>query len=157
MEFGYDPGVASGVVFSDDGEMLFHAQDVHVVEELGLEPTDAVVDKVFSEMSRQAEFTMTMEAPISFETWCHLVGIVVQELPKTVASEILGFEPARRHRKKRVQKKWNKRYGFRPIFGPERSILLDGTLYVGPDTHALLMESSSGEAIEALKKVGIIV
>lgn len=157
MDFGYDPGVASGVVFSADGDMLFQAQDIHVVEELSQEQTDAVADKVFSEMSRQAEFTMTMEAPISFEAYCLLVGIIIEELPKTVASEILGFEPTRRHRKKRVQKKWNKRYGFRTIFGPERSILLDGTLYVGPDTRALLMKSSSEEAIEALKKVGIIV
>lgn len=154
MSFGYDPGVVSGAVFYGD-RMLFHAQDIHVVEELSQEQIDAVAGKFLDLANGQAEFTVTMERPISFEAYCLLVGIIIEEMPKTVASEILGYEPIRRHRKKRVQKKWNKRYGFRTIFGPERSILLDGTLYVGPDTRALLMESSSEEAIEALKKVGI--
>lgn len=153
MNFGYDPGVASGALFSADGKWLCNMRDIPTVETLSSELTDAVVDKVFSEVSRQAEFTMTLEKPISFEAVCAIAGVKVQEVPKDVAASVIGHVQVRRHKKKRINKKWRKRYGFTTLYGPETAIVLDGTLYVGPGTLAELRKLCATNPFEVLNLV----
>ena len=47
---------------------------------------------------------------------------------------IEGYEQTKKHKKKRINKKWLKRYGKRPVYNTTM-YLIDNTLYVSPYTY----------------------
>lgn len=52
-------------------------------------------------------------------------------VPIEQIGEVVGYKQARTHKKKRINKKWRKRYGLAPIYEP-RILLVDNVLYMPP-------------------------
>lgn len=72
-------------------------------------------------------------------------GMQIIVLPKYRVSDFVGYKQRRKHRKKRINKKWLKRYGKKPIYGPEKIYIIDNKLFMGPDTYKALMKTEDGE------------
>lgn len=73
-------------------------------------------------------------------------GLPVRVMSKARCCESLTAVPARPHKKKRIRKKWLKRYGWKIIYGPEKAWIVDDPvegrhLCVGPDTYKTLRET----------------
>lgn len=62
-------------------------------------------------------------------------------------------QPARRHRKKRIMKKWLKRYGHRKI--PDTAVyMFDGRVMMHPDVYKALAEAvGEEEAVKGLQNI----
>ena len=45
---------------------------------------------------------------------------------------ITGYEQRRTHRKKRINKKWAKIYGDKPVYDTQHAYLIDGKVYMSP-------------------------
>lgn len=43
-----------------------------------------------------------------------------------------GYEQRRTHRKKRINKKWAKIYGDKPVYDTQHAYLIDGKVYMSP-------------------------
>ena len=73
-------------------------------------------------------------------------GLPVHVVPKDLCCQPLTAVPARPHKKKRIRKKWLKRYGWKVIYGPEKAWIVDDPrdgdiLCVGPDTYKKLKKA----------------
>ena len=63
---------------------------------------------------------------------------LVYGCPIKICPEIIkGYEQARKHKNKRINKKWKKRYGYKPVYDTN-IIFVDGTAYMSQKTFLLL-------------------
>ncbi len=84
--------------------------------------------------------SLTLERPLTPVEIAILTGMRVITLPKWLMAEPIGVEPVRRHKRKRIAKKWARRYGYKTVYGPERSFIKNDILFVGPDTYKKIKE-----------------
>lgn len=61
-------------------------------------------------------------------------------------------EPARKHKRKRIQKKWLKRYGYKPKVNPNVFLTAEGTAIMHPETFRKFVKAFGSEekAAEAI-------
>ena len=52
-----------------------------------------------------------------------------------------GYKQYRTHRKKRINKKWAKIYGYEPVYDAEHTYLIDNKLYMSPAFYKRLKEA----------------
>ncbi len=57
---------------------------------------------------------------------------------------INGYEPVRHHKKKRIHKKWLKRYGEKPIYDLEHCYIMGDCAYMSKGMFERLKESIGG-------------
>jgi len=84
--------------------------------------------------------SLNLERPLTPVEIAILTGMRVITLPKWLMAEPIGVEPVRRHKRKRIAKKWARRYGYKTVYGPERSFIKNDVLFVGPDTYKEIRE-----------------
>lgn len=53
---------------------------------------------------------------------------------------ITGYEQRRTHRKKRINKKWAKIYGDKPIYDAEHIYITEGTIFMSPTCYKKFKE-----------------
>lgn len=78
--------------------------------------------------------------------YAQLFGLPMRLVSKDQCCQPLTAVPARPHKKKRIRKKWLKRYGWKIIYGPEKAWIVtdpvEGSqLCVGPDTYKKLKKA----------------
>lgn len=56
---------------------------------------------------------------------------------------ILGWEPKRKHHKRRIRKKWGKRYGYSPIYDMEHVYMVGNQLIMSKGYYERLIENAS--------------
>ena len=61
-------------------------------------------------------------------------------IPIVVTDAITKEVRSRTHRKKRIDKKWLKRYGYKKVTDHAKSILANGTLYMSQKAYERLQE-----------------
>lgn len=114
MHFDTNPNITlgSGTLFMNN-ELV--ARTIPEIPPLNLNHPPEYVRSINSPLSAEAEFTM--EAEIDAQAYNRLVGFD----PAVPFSDATGFslvysapytEQVRRHKKKRINKKWAKRYGY---------------------------------------------
>ena len=72
-----------------------------------------------------------------------ICGIYVDyynSIPIVVTDAITKKVRSRTHRKKRIDKKWLKRYGYKYVTDHSKTLLVNGTLYMSQKLHDILKE-----------------
>lgn len=131
---------------NQEGMLFFTNKDGRIaklegftLDNLDIEPLSADenvrmnVGLINRDRSLSMEFFLDSET--SLLTMAKVLGLPVVVVTKASVCDVIGYERAKRHRKKRIDKKWLKRYGYKPIYGPENNYIFDKTLYVGPDSY----------------------
>lgn len=96
-----------------------------------------------SELSFDMTPTNVMVDPLLY---AQLFGLPMRVVPKDQCCQPITAVPARPHKKKRIRKKWLKKYGWKIIYGPEKAWIVtdpvEGSqLFVGPDTYKKLKKA----------------
>ena len=61
------------------------------------------------------EFTFNADKPIDTEEFYKILGIDIANMPDAYDIQFIKFVQARKHKKRRINKKWLKRYGYKQI------------------------------------------
>ena len=61
------------------------------------------------------EFTFNADNPIDTEEFYKILGIDIANMPDAYDIQFIKFVQARKHKKRRINKKWLKRYGYKQI------------------------------------------
>lgn len=74
-----------------------------------------------SEISRlvddtTCELTFNADKPIDTEEFYRVLGIDTSNMPDVYDIQFVKFVQARKHKKRRINKKWLKRYGYKEMF-----------------------------------------
>lgn len=64
----------------------------------------------------------------------------IDGLPVVITDKITKQVRSRIHRKKRIDKKWLKRYGYKEVTDHSKTVLVNGTLYMSQKLHDRLKE-----------------
>ena len=61
------------------------------------------------------EFTFNADKPIDTEEFYKILGIDIANMPDAYDIQFIKFVQARKHKKRRINKKWLKRYGYKQM------------------------------------------
>lgn len=61
------------------------------------------------------EFTFNADKPIDTEEFYKMLGIDIANMPDAYDIQFIKFVQAHKHKKRRINKKWLKRYGYKQI------------------------------------------
>lgn len=61
------------------------------------------------------EFTFNVDKPIDTEEFYKILGIDIANMPDAYDIQYIKIVQARKHKKRRINKKWIKRYGYKQI------------------------------------------
>jgi len=124
-----------------DGNKVFRMGEVKEISvEIKSPSADETPDMSLNLSGQNFSATIGLDKPLTAIQYAKIFGLRVVVLPKSFMCETIGFEQKRHHRKKRIDKKWRKRYGMKPVYGPEKEAYIQQSargrdaLYVGPDT-----------------------
>lgn len=97
-------------------------QDVNITKKL---KTDCARDKNENKVlsfnhDPTYELTFNADNPIDKEEFYRILGIDMAKMPDAYTIQYIKFVPARKHKKKRINKKWLKRYGYRQILAESK-------------------------------------
>lgn len=75
-------------------------------------------EKVVSRFVYDPTYTMTFNSdePIDTEEFYRVLGIDMANMPDAYDIQYVKFVQARKHKKRRINKKWLKRYGYKEMF-----------------------------------------
>ena len=81
---------------------------------------DKFVDKHGNILTRYVhnptyEFTFNADKPIDTEEFYKILGIDIANMPDAYDVQFIKLVQARKHKKRRINKKWLKRYGYKQI------------------------------------------
>ena len=61
------------------------------------------------------ELTFNADKPIDTEEFYKILGIDIANMPDAYNIQYIKFVQARKHKKRRINKKWSKRYGYKQM------------------------------------------
>jgi len=141
--FGANGGYSTDVAV-DLTELTVNTRDtdLSLLDEDPFDPP--LIQTAINELSFDMTLTNALVDPLLFAMI--VGGLPVRVVPKDLCCQPLTAVPARPHKKKRIRKKWLKRYGWKVIYGPEKAWIVDDPvegrhLCVGPDTYKTLRET----------------
>ena len=76
------------------------------------------------------EFTFNADKPIDTKEFYRILGIDIANMPDAYDIQFIKFVQARKHKKRRINKKWLKRYGYKEIQNKNKTYMIDGKLYM---------------------------
>ena len=102
------------------GENLGQIENIKEVNMTSETKTDYARDeheKVVSRFVHDPTYTITFNSdePIDTEEFYKMLGIDIANMPDAYDIQFIKFVQARKHKKRRINKKWLKRYGYRQI------------------------------------------
>lgn len=105
---------------TDTGENLGQIGDIKEVNMTSEYKTDFQRDKhnnIVSRFSHDPTYTITFntDEPINTEDFYKILGINTSNMPDAYDIQFVKFVQARRHKKRRINKKWLKKYGCKQI------------------------------------------
>ena len=105
---------------AETGENLGQIEDVTDVTMVSENKTDYQRDKygeIASRFVHDPTYTLSFNAnkPISKEDFDMFLGIDKSNMPDACNVQFIKFVQARKHKKRRINKKWLKRYGYKQI------------------------------------------
>ena len=102
------------------GENLGQVEDIEEVNMTSECQIDYTGDKHGNILTRYVhdptyEFTVDVGKPIDTEEFYKILGIDIANMPDAYDIQFIKFVQARKHKKRRINKKWLKRYGYKQI------------------------------------------
>lgn len=140
-DFNVSPyAVAIPRVKLDEIEVDAHYPDYDPLADNG------VIPSIIREIDREVTLSFTTSSTLDPLLYAQLFGLPMRVVPKDQCCQPITAVPARPHKKKRIRKKWLKRYGWKVIYGPEKAWIVtdpvEGSLLcVGPDTYKKLKKA----------------
>ena len=94
-----------------------NVRDVSMTSEWKTDYTRDKQDNVVSRFVHDPTYTMTFNSdePIDTEEFYRILGIDTANMPDAYDIQFVKFVQARKHKKRRINKKWLKRYGCKQI------------------------------------------
>ena len=102
------------------GENLGQVEDIEKVNMTSVCQIDYARDKHGNILTRCVhdhtyEFTFNADKPIDTEEFYKILGIDIANMPDAYDIQFIKFVQARKHKKRRINQKWLKRYGYKQI------------------------------------------
>lgn len=135
-------GPVNGLLFArTDGDKVVEMSEVKEVSvEMDELSADESMRTYLDLKTASATFTVELDKPLPPVDLARILGLPVVVVPKLFSCVWCDMVPCRTHRKKRIRKKWLKRYGRRPAYSKEEEepFIYCGTegymLFIGLDT-----------------------
>lgn len=121
-------------LYDDNGD------EIHSISDISLESNEKFKTNTKYMMSPHSsqEFELSLDKSVDINT---LLGMDVSHFPDKYAISTVHLVQARKHKKKRINKKWAKRYGYRQVVrrseGWELHTNTDGSFEFKKDTEAV--------------------